>query len=140
MGKIYFALFIGLAAVNIGCDRWDLKLTLINHSPDIVFYEISFDGYFDKHPVMYSGGDTLWTHIYSLHPQDSTRAASIEGMSWEKTINERCNDSILTVFIFDSKLLKKSNPDSLLRNQLYTQKLIYKVKDLEELSWRIEIK
>lgn len=140
MKRIFFTLIIGLYITIIGCDHWDLKLTLLNRSPDIIFYDISFDGSFNKHPIMFSEGDTLWTHIYSLLPKDSTKAASVEGMSWEKTIYAQCRDSILTIFIFDINLLKNVTPDSLVKNQIYTKKFSYKVKELEKLNWRIEIK
>ena len=57
---------------------------------------------------------------------------------WEKQVNEVYKDSILTVFIFNQEVLKKTPSDSLILKQIYTKKFSYKVKDLEKVNWRIE--
>lgn len=58
--------------------------------------------------------------------------------SWVNYINEKCEDSTLTVFLFDKEFLKAVPPDSVVARQLYSKKYSYKVKDLEKLQWRIE--
>ena len=57
--------------------------------------------------------------------------------SWEEYINKKCEDSTLTVFLFDATLLTSVPRDSLVAQQLCTKKFAYKVKGLEKLNWRV---
>ncbi|OGX88213.1 hypothetical protein [Hymenobacter glacialis] len=57
--------------------------------------------------------------------------------SWEEYINKKCEDSTLTVFLFDTTLLTGVPRDSLVVQQRYTKKYEYKAKDLEKASWRV---
>lgn len=134
-------LLIAVVFITIaGCDHWDQKLTIVNEASDTIFVAIPLDGYFKEFPIKIDRGDTLWTHTRFVTPGDSTKPLSVEGMSWEETINKKSNDSTLTVFVFEKDLLKSISADSLLSNQLYSEKYSYTVKDLEELNWRIVYK
>jgi hypothetical protein len=73
---------------NTGCDHWDQKLTIINSGSDTIFVAVPLDGSFKKYPIKIDNGDTLWTHTRFVPPGDSTMPLSIEGMSWENTINK----------------------------------------------------
>lgn len=60
--------------------------------------------------------------------------------TWEYVINEKCKDSTLRVFFFSNDLIKDAGKDSIMKYQLYSQKFKLKVKDLEELNWRVVYK
>ena len=138
MKKTFLSLIIPLTV--FGCDRWDQQLTIINRTSDTIFATISLDGSFREHPIKMSEGDTLWTHIRFISPNDSIRPLSVEGMSWEETVNKEGKDSIVTIFIFENETLTFIPADSLVPNQLCSKKYSYKVKDLKKLDWRIEYK
>ncbi len=139
MIKIFSIGLITLAFAS--CDNWDQKLTLINGKLDTIFVAIPLDESFKEHPIrLDSNGDTLWTHIRYISPGDSIQPLSIEGMSWEETINRKCKDSTLFLFFFEKELLKTTPRDSLVSNQVYSKKYSYKVKELQKANWRIEYK
>lgn len=139
MIKIFSMVLVALAFVS--CDNWDQKLTVINRKTDTIFVSIPLDESFEEHPIMLdSNGDTLRTHIRYISPGDSIQPLSVEGMSWEETINKKCKDSTLFLFFFEKELLKVIPRDSLVSNQLYSKKYSYKAKGLEKLNWRIEYK
>lgn len=139
--KLFAIAFISAPCFLIGCvvDTFDTKLIVVNKTPGTVFVDLSKYKSFESHPVPIDTvkGDTLWNYMRWIPPMDSLNNQPPFG-SWERFINEDCTDSTLTVFIFDKKLLKSTQPDSLIANQLYTKKYSYKVKDLEKLNWRIE--
>jgi len=123
-------------------DTFDMRLKVVNKTEKTIFVDLSKSGYFKSHPVLIDSikMDTLWNYMKWVNPLDSVDNIPRSQGSWEAYINEECQDSTLTVFIFDKPLLKSTSPDSLVSNQLYSKKFSYKVKDLEKLNWRIEYK
>lgn len=125
----------------VGCvvDTFDTKLIVVNETPETVFVDLSKSKSFESHPVSIdtTKGDTLWSYMRWIPPMDSLNSQPPLG-SWERYINEDCSDSTLTVFIFDRRLLRSTSRNSLIAKQLYSRKYSYKVRDLENLNWRIE--
>jgi|GEM_PF-2503883 len=135
----YFAVFCFLS----GCvyDVFDNKLIIVNKSNQTIFVNLSKTNSFSSFPVLIDTlkGDTLWEYMSWIPAGDSLRNQPPFG-GWEDYINKRCEDSTLTVFIFDRKLLKNNSRDTLVKNQLYSKKYSYTVKHLQKLHWRIEQK
>ena len=124
-------------------DTFDMKLKIVNQTEDTIFVGPSKSGKsFKSHPVQIDSikGDTLWRYMEWVNPFDSLDGPPPTLGSWEAYINEKCEDSTLTVFIFEKPLLKSVSADSLVSNQIYSKKYSYKVKDLEKLNWRVEYK
>lgn len=123
-------------------DTFDMKLKIVNQTSGTIFVDLSNDKSFNAHPVSIDTvkGDTLWNYMIWVPSLDSLENIPPSLGSWESFINKRCQDSTLTVFLFDKELLKSVKPDSLISNQLYSKKYSYKVKDLEKLNWRVEYK
>lgn len=124
-------------------DTFDMKLRIVNKTSGTIFVDLSQSSKsFKSHPVVIDSikRDTLWNYIRWVSPLDSLSNQPPSGGSWESYINKKCEDSTLTVFIFDKALLKSVKPDSLVAKQLYSKKFTYKVKDLEKLNWRVEYK
>jgi hypothetical protein len=121
-------------------DSFDTRLTIINKTSQTIFIDISKDGYFNKAPISVDTvkRDTIWDNMRWTPPMDSSSHIPPSLGSWEKYVNEKCKDSVLTIFIFDEQLLKSVSQDSLITNQICSEKYLYKVKDLERLNWRIE--
>lgn len=105
------------------------------------FFAIPLRPSFSEYPIkLDEGGQVLWSHTRFLAKGESVKPLSIEGLTWERTINEECPDSTLVVFFFTRKLLETAPADSLVKNQISSKKYSYKVKDLESIGWRIECK
>ncbi|MBS1557664.1 MAG: hypothetical protein JST69_02960 [Bacteroidetes bacterium] len=138
--KIFATLIISFLS---GCvyDKFDNKLVIINKSTETVFVDISKKSSFNSHPISIDSvkRDTLWNYMRWIPAGDSLRCQPPFG-SWEGYVNKSCEDSTLTVYLFGKKLLTGTPQDSLVKNQLYSKKYSYKVKDLEKLHWRIEYK
>ncbi len=123
-------------------DTFDMKLKIVNRTSETIFVDLSKTNKpFKSHPVQIDSikKDTLWNYMRWIPPLDSLDNQPPFG-SWEGYINKKCEDSTLTIFIFDKRLLKTMSRDSLVANQLYSKKFAYKVKDLEKLNWRVEYK
>lgn len=120
-------------------DTFDIRLKIVNKTDETIFVNLSKNSRFTT-PVVIDPikRDTLWDEMRWTPSMDSSVHIPPSQGSWEAFINKRCEDSTLTVFIFDKELLKSISPDSLVSKQLYTKKFTYKVKDLEKLNWRIE--
>jgi hypothetical protein len=127
-----------ITLILIQCDPMDGRLTIVNGSKDTIFVFLPPNGKIEEYPVKLSKGDTLWDHTRYILPGGESHPLSFGLNSWENSINRKYRDSTLTIFIFDKKLLKGIAPENLLRQQIYTKKYSYKVKDLEKLSWRVE--
>lgn len=125
----------------IGCDPYDNRLKIINNSSETIFVELSEDESFSysKSPIVIDSltKDTLWHYMQFVSPMDSLRIPQLGKKSWEKNINKYYKDSILTVFIFDSKLLREKPFEVIASEKLYSKKFRYKVKDLEKINWRL---
>ena len=123
-------------------DTFDMKLRIVNQTSETIFVDFSKDESFNAHPVSIDTikGDTLWNYMRWVPSLDSLENIPPSLGSWESFINKKCQDSTLTIFIFDIELLKSIPPDSLVTRQLYSKKFTYKVKDLDKLNWRVEYK
>ena len=119
-------------------DTFDMRLNIVNKTQETVFINISKNNRFTSPVIDRISRDTLWDEMRWSSPRDSSTHMPPSLGSWEKYINKKCEDSTLTIFIFDTKLLKSMSLDSIVTKQLYTRKLAYKAKDLERLNWRVE--
>ncbi len=119
-------------------DTFDMRLSIANKTPATVFVALSPNGRF-TYPVVIDNirGDTVWNEMRWSPPRGSLANIPPSSGSWEEYINKKCEDSTLTVFLFDTTLLTNVPLDSLVAQQLYTKKLTYRVKDLEKLNWRV---
>ena len=119
-------------------DTFDMRLSVVNKTPAIVFITLSPNGRF-TYPVVIdiTRGDTVWNEMRWSPPRDSSAHMPPSLGSWEEYINKKCEDSTLTVFMFDTALLTRVPLDSLVAQQLYTKKFTYKARDLEKLKWRV---
>ena len=120
-------------------DTFDMRLSVVNTTPATVFIALSPNGRFTTYPVVIDNirGDTVWNEMRWAAPRNSSAHMPPSLGSWEEYINKKCADSTLTVFVFNAALLSRVPPDSLVAQQLYTQKFAYKAKDLEKLHWRL---
>jgi hypothetical protein len=73
-----------------------------------------------------------------INSRDSALLPLIGRDGWRNAIIKRSVDSTLTVFIFDIALLESVSPESLVAKQLCSKKVVYGLRDLERLNWRIE--
>lgn len=120
-------------------DTFDMRLSVVNNTSDTVFLALSPNGRFATYPVVidHLRGDTVWNEMRWAAPRNSSAHLPPALGSWEEYLNKKCADSTLTVFVFDAALLTRVPPDSLVAQQLYTQKFAYKAKDLEKMHWRV---
>lgn len=132
--NIVFLLIMMLSVA--GCDPHDGKLTLVNNSNDTIYYDVAYcrDSII-SYPLVQKNGkdDYLFSNI--LEPQSEQHIPVMD--TWEYFINERCEDSTLRVFFFSENLIKTASKDSVMKYQLYSQKLKLKVTDLEKLNWKV---
>ena len=136
-------LIIVLPFLLIKCvvDTFDTRLRIVNKTTETVFINLSKNDRFTS-PVVLDlvKRDTLWDEMRWTPSMDSSEHIPPSLGSWEKYINEKCQDSTLTVFIFDRNLLRSVPLDTLIVKQLHTKKFTYKAKELERLNWRVEYK
>jgi hypothetical protein len=61
--KHFFFIIIGLSLT--GCDPYDNRLTLINNSSEMIFFDISENGQFSKEMILIDSKsrDTLWNYM-----------------------------------------------------------------------------
>ena len=127
-----------LALALISCDSVQ-EIVIQNQSNDTIFFELSHNYKLEIFPIQKeSNGDTLWTQMNVVFPNENVKLPLIGTNGWRNFINKKCIDSTLTIFFFDKELLETVSKDSLLTDQLYTQKLAYTVRDLEKLNWLIK--
>lgn len=133
-----FALTFAFLCIE-SCDPYDMKLIIVNRSSQNVFFDISKTGKFKSHPIVLDEKtmDTTWDYINWVNANDYMKVPAI-GNSWDGFINNECIDSTLTVFIFTDSLLKNVPKDSIVKFQMCTKKLNFKVADLNKIKWRIE--
>jgi len=136
--KHFFFIFIGFSLT--GCDPYDNRLTLINNSSEMIFFDISENGQFSKEMIIIDSKsrDTLWNYMNFIKPNQSLKIPLLGKNSWEDYINNECKDSTITVFIFNSELLRSSIQQTLIKKQQFTKKYLYKVADLKRLNWVID--
>lgn len=115
------------------------ELEIVNEANDTLFFELSHNRRLEVFPIQKEkNGDTLWSKMNFVFPKQNIKLPLIGKNGWNNFINKRCLDSTLTIFFFDEELLKEVSGDSLLEHQIYTKKSAYKVRDLEQLHWRIK--
>lgn len=123
-------------------DTFDMRLKILNNTAETIFVVHSKTKSFNSHPIAIDSikGDTLWNYMLWAHPFDSVKDIPPSEGSWEAYINRKCQDSTLTIFIFDTALLKSVARDCVVTKPLYSKKYSYKAKDLEKLNWQVEYK
>jgi len=143
MKLISMTVVIACPLFLIGCvaDTFDRKLKIVNNTRGTIFVNISKNRAFKSHPIATDlvKGDTLWNYMRWISPLDSLNSQPPFG-KWESYIDKKCEDSTLSIFIFENELLKSVAKETLVSKQLYSKKFSYKVKDLEKLNWRVEYK
>lgn len=125
--KNYFYLII-IIFINISCDPSCQKLIVVNKTNELIYYRLLTDTVLKQE-----------YYLYSIFPNDSTKPNFVKGFCreglWEYAINNESNDSTLHIFVF--KINKLNN--IIIRNHNY-KRLDFRVKDLDSLKWRVEIK
>ena len=109
-----------------GCDIDSKKLQLVNQSNETLFYKLQVDTFLENKAFLYK--ITPNETIYPLFVRGSTGA-------WDRKINNDSKDSSLHIFIFKTEKIN----DSIIKNRDY-KRLDFRVKDLDSLKWRVEIK
>jgi len=132
--KLFKILFLILIVSS--CDYYDSRLTITNKTD----YQICFDYDLDTILDVPSQTKKIYFVNNSLAPNES-RAMTLPGSTdmWIRKLNQS-KDTTLSFFIFDYKTVLNSDWDSLRKNNGYIQRLDFKLKDLEKLDWKIEIK
>lgn len=134
----YF-LFAGCFLVCIGlteCESRDGKLTLVNTTTDTGFFSFSYhnDSSF-SYPINTDKGKINYRESDVLFPKSEKPQIVMD--TWEYFINKKCKDSTLIIFFIPKKLMDSVGKDSLMKYHLFSKSKKLKVKDLEELNWRV---
>ena len=122
MRKVFLLLFSLLAFY--ACNLNSLKLTVINDTENIIYYQLVPDTI----PRPNEG-------FYTLYPHETIMPAFIRQyglMPWVDQINKHSVDSALHIFIFPTDQIT----DEMIKNREYVQ-LSYKVKELDSLNWTV---
>lgn len=130
-------IFILLVILGTSCDPYDNRLTIVNDSNDTIYFVLSDDLRLKSHPIWISQSDTLWTHTNFIKPFQQVKMAKLGRNGWDKYINESCNDSTIHIFFFQRSILNQKNQNDLVTKQLWSLKKSYKLKEIEELEWKI---
>ena len=109
-----------------GCDIDSKKLQLVNQSNETLFYKLQVDTFLENKAFLYK--ITPNETIYPLFVRGSKGA-------WDRKIKNDSKDSSLHIFIFKTEKIN----DSIIKNRDY-KRLDFRVKDLDSLKWRVEIK
>jgi len=118
------------------CDYYDSRLTITNMTNNQICFDYNLDTILD----VQSQNQKIYFVNNSLSPNE-TRAITLPGSTdmWIRKLNQS-KDTTLSFFIFDYKTVLNSDWDSLRKNNGYIQRLDFKLKDLEKIDWKIEIK
>lgn len=118
------------------CDYYDSRLTITNLTDNQICFDYDIDTILD----IPSQNQKIYFVNNSLSPNE-TRAITLPGSTdmWIRKLNQS-KDTTLSFFIFDYKTVLNSDWDSLRKNNGYIQRLDFKLKDLEKIDWKIEIK
>jgi len=133
-----------LLILGTACDPIDFRLKLENQTTDTLFYVISQTKELKDKDLFYvePSGDTILSPQYgTLDPKKITKVPSMYGIgtnTWERGINKHCEDSTLTILIYDkerwtTKDLKKidwRNPKKVIRT---------KTTQLNDNDWLIKL-
>ena len=118
------------------CDYYDSRLTITNLTDNQICFDYDLDTILD----VLSQNQKIYFVNNSLAPNE-TRPITLPGSTdmWLRELNQS-KDTTLSLFIFDYKTVLNSDWDSLRKNNGYIQRLDFKLKDLEKIDWKIEIK
>lgn len=101
---------IGILFLVTACDPIDFRLKLDNPTSDTLFYVISQTRELNDKDLFYvdpSGDTILGPQNGTLDPKTVTKVPSMFGIgtnTWGRGINEHCEDSTLTIFIYNKEL------------------------------------
>ena len=104
--RILIIIILGLLTA---CDPIDSRLKIDNTTSDTLFYLISKTKELNEKDLFYIKPSTyivLGPQNGTLDPKTVTRIPSMFGVgsnTWERGINEHCEDSILTIFFFSKR-------------------------------------
>ncbi len=132
-------LFLIIVTQFLACDPVQ-TINMTNKSDKTVFFIVSFDQSFTNYPISFSSEsqDTLWENMSYLTSNDNSKLPVIGRKGWETNMIKRSSDTSITIFYFEKEILLSGNKDSILSNQIFSKKVKYKLKDLENLDWQIE--
>ena len=132
--KLFQILFLVLIVSS--CDYYDSRLTITNKTDNQICFDYDLDTILD----VLSQNQKIYFVNNSLAPNE-TRPITLPGSTdmWIRKLNQS-KDTTLSFFIFDYKTVLNSDWDSLRKNNGYIQRLDFKLKDLEKIDWKIEIK
>lgn len=103
--RILTIVILGLVTA---CDPIDSRLKIDNTTSDTLFYVVSKTRELNDDDLFYfkpSSYIVLGPQNGTLDPKTVTRVRSMFGIgthTWERGINEHCEDSTLTIFIFNN--------------------------------------
>jgi hypothetical protein len=125
-------LFIICLMLN-SCDYYDSRLKISNNSDKTICYEYDLDTVLDV-ATQYKKEYLLSN---SIMPNE-TRSVTLPGSTdmWIRRVMSSV-DTTLSIFIFDYETVNSSNWDSLRHNNLYEQRLDFKLYELEKMEWNI---
>ena len=125
-----------LMLIVSSCDYYDSRLNITNKTDKQICFDYELDTILD----VPSPNTKDYFVNNSLSPNE-TRAITLPGSTdmWIRELKQS-KDTTLSFFIFDYKTVLNSDWDSLRKNKVYIQRLDFKLKDLEKIDWKIEIK
>jgi hypothetical protein len=131
------------------CDPIDRRLVIDNQTNEEVIYKIKrtkdFQDtvLFEKWNLNYNPPDTTYQVDFgSLGAKSKMNISSIFGTgfnTWEEGIKEKCEDGMLTVFIFNKSTLNEKSFTNILTDKDY-KTFRLSTTDLEKTKWTIEVK
>ena len=122
----------------LSCDPGDGKLKIVNSTSDTIFYEKStFKNKFAAFPVVIKNNKMDMLFSNCLIPNE-THNSIVTNWHWEDFINERGEDSTITIFIFKKDIIYNNTKEAIMKNQIYSSKISLNVTELNKIGWQID--
>lgn len=128
------------------CDPVDQKLVIDNQTNEEIIYKIKTTKNFGDTVLFNKWNltfpDTSYTaDLGRIDPKSKRNIASMFGTgfnTWEKGIQEDCENGMVTVFIFNKSTLKRKPFSQILADKDY-RSFTLSTEDLEKIEWTIEV-
>jgi len=127
------------------CDPIDFRLKLDNPTSDTLFYIVSQTKELHDKDLYYvdpSGDTILGSQNGTLDPRSVTEVPSIFGIgtnTWGQGINEHCEDSTLTIFIYKKELRSDNRNLKQIDWRKPKQTIRTRTDQLEARDWLIKL-
>lgn len=138
--RVYFTLL--LSTLFVMCDPIDNKLVIVNDSNEKLYFVTSpyinlsrlYEDGLEQHGIKIK----YTNYVESVEPHSEFEAIKFGNENaWERYINEFCEEGKLRIYSFEIDTLKKYSWKDVIENDLYSKKMEYSVKELQEKNWRI---